>query len=304
MMMTRFQQIGRVLVVWVVFAGGPSALGAQPAPSAALRTELDLLYVAGGGHKQQLDLYLPAGKGFPTILFVHGGSLIEGDRKDAPYPMIGQAFQKTGVGCAVMSYRLGPENRWPAQPRDVAAAFEWLKKNIETRGGDPRKIFLVGHSSGAHLVAIVSADEKYLRESGFAARDVAGCIPMGALLNTTWNLDGGSPEEHWSEEFTKKTFQRNSTFRTYRSVEVYRDANPSNHIGPHLPPFLILVAETERFQPPILSQAEAFVTAVTNAGGKATVEILKDRTHLTTIKNMITPDDPTVRRIVQFIKGQ
>lgn len=286
-----------VLVMYVAATVLPSLTAAAPT------TELDIPYVTGGGHKQQLDLYLPGGKGFSTVLFVHGGSLTEGDRKETPYPLIGQAFQKAGVGCAVMSYRLGPDQRWPAQPQDVAAAFAWLKKNIASRGGDSDRIFLVGHSSGAHLVAIVSADEKYLRDSGFSTHDVAGCSPIGALLNTTWNLDDGSPEEHWSEEFTKKTFQRNATFKTYGSVEVYRDANPSSHIGPHLPPFLILVAEGERFQPPILSQAEAFVAAARQTGAHAEVAVLKDRTHRSTINQMVKPDDPTVVRILQFMRS-
>src|SRR6266545_6369889 len=66
--------------------------------------ELDIPYVAGGGAKQQLDLFLPDGKGFPTVMFVHGGSLTEGDRMEAPYRQIGEAFQKSGIGCAVISY--------------------------------------------------------------------------------------------------------------------------------------------------------------------------------------------------------
>ena len=76
---------------------------------AAATQKLDIPYVPAGGHKQQLDLYVPEGQGFPTVLFVHGGSLTQGDRKDAPYPGIGQAFQQAGVACAVMSYRLAPE---------------------------------------------------------------------------------------------------------------------------------------------------------------------------------------------------
>lgn len=289
-----------VALAWLV--NGNHVMYAQNDTAHGPRKEVDLPYVAEGGHKQQLDLYLPDGTGFPTIVLIHGGSLTEGDRKESPFPMIGETFQQAGVGCAVMSYRLAPA-KWPAQPRDVAAAFAWLKQNIATYGGDRNKIFLVGHSSGAMLSALVSTDEKYLKEVGFSTQDIAGCIPMGTLLNTTWNLDDGPPEEHWSEAFTKRVFQENSGFRIYGNIQVYRDANPSSHIGPHMPPFLILVAEREREHPPILSQAETFAATAQKSGVRVEVDTLKDRTHNSTIKNMTTSDDPTVVRILRFVRA-
>lgn len=272
-----------------------------PLHSAARRgpvKETDLAYVTSGSPQQQLDLYLPDSKGFPTILFVHGGSLTSEDRKDAPYPMIGEAFQKAGLGCAVINYRLGPENRWPAQPEDVVAALAWLKKNIAARGGDPGKIFLVGHSSGALLVALVSSDEKYLKKFGLSLKDIAGCVPMGSMLKHELNVTymvGTSPER------VKQAFERQAYLQIFGSPEVFNDASPYRHISKQAPPFLILVAEAERYEPPILSQAEEFVAAAKQAGASAEVEVLKDRTHRTTINKMTEPDDPTLSRILRFV---
>lgn len=258
--------------------------------------QMDVPYVAGGGNKQHLDLYLQDSKGFSTILFVHGGGLTSGDRKEAPYPQIAEAFQKTGLGCAVMSYRLGTENKWPAQPNDVAAAFAWLKRNIARRGGDTAKIFLVGHSSGAFLVALVSTDEKYLREFGLSLKDVAGTVVMGAMLNPSYDAEG-IPDER-----LKKAFEREGSYESiFGSPSVYKDADPSRHISARLPPFLVLVAEKERYQPPILKQANEFASKAKRMGVLVGVEVLQSRTHISTIDKMVTSDDPTLQRILRFV---
>lgn len=146
------------------------------------RTLLDVPYVPGGGHKQQLDLYLPAGSGFPMVLYVHEGSLTSGDRKDADDPRIARGFRDSGYGVAVMSYRLFPQNRWSAPAEDVASAFAWLKANAATFGGRPDRIFLVGHSSGATRVARVSSDARHLARVGLKPRAIAGSVVMGTIL--------------------------------------------------------------------------------------------------------------------------
>jgi acetyl esterase/lipase len=251
----------------------------------------DIPYVKDGGHKQQLDLYLPRGNRFATILFVHGGSLTNEDRKDAPYPDIAKSFQHSGVGCALMSYRLGPKNRWPAQPQDVAAGVSWVKKNIAARGGDPRKVFLVGHSSGGLLVALVCSQDTYLKEAGLSTKDVAGCVPIGTLLKA-W----------MSENQIKARFKQVPYFKLFGSPEAFLNSFPYRHVGKNLPQTLILLAEGEQEQPPILADAKEFVAAAKKHGAKAEYEILKDRTHRTTISKMVKPEDPTVLRILRFVK--
>lgn len=261
-----------------------------------MRKEIDIPYIAGAGHKQQLDLFLPDSKGFATILFVHGGSLVEGDRKEWPYPMIGEAFQKAGFGCAVMSYRLASDGNWPAQPRDVAAAFAWVRKNISSRNGDSSRIFLVGHSSGALLVALASSDEKYLKEFGLSFSDIAGCVPMGTLLEDSLST-GGVPKERIDRAFVNDPY-----LKIFGNLEAFKDSWPMRHINSRMPPFLILIAEAERFQPPILESAETFAAEAKKAGAQAAFEILKDRTHIGTINKMVTTDDATLQRIIQFAR--
>lgn len=261
--------------------------------------EFDISYVSNGGHKQQLDLYLPPDKeNFPTVLFVHGGSLLFEDRKDVPYPQIGEAFQKAGVACAVMSYRLGSDAKWAAQPQDVASAFAWLKRNIKSRGGNEKRIYLAGHSSGGLLVALLATDETYLKEKSLSFKDAAGIIPIGTLL------DDPLDTKKMPLEAQKKLLAEDNYFKIFGSMEAFRKSFPYEHINPRVPPMLILIAEHERFQPPILASTEKFITAAKKAGAKdVKYEILPGRTHFETIKKMISPDDPTLRRIVRFIES-
>lgn len=263
--------------------------------SGAGSQELDIPYVPNGGHKQQLDLYTPDRPGFATVLLVHGGSLETGDRKESPFPQICQAFQKAAFGCAAMSYRLFPEH-WPAQPADVAAAFAWLKASIGAHGGDPTRLFLLGHSSGARLVALVSSDETYLKEHGLSARDIAGTVVMGTILHIEdWLKEVGG------RDYVEKYFPQTDEAKTYSSFVVFRNAWPYYHVGAHLPPMLILVAEAERLQPPCLAHAEEFSRAAAQVGAHVKVKVLEGRTHLTAIETMPAPGDPTFSEILGFL---
>ncbi|MGH9863080.1 MAG: alpha/beta hydrolase [Candidatus Acidiferrales bacterium] len=271
------------------------ALGTSALAQAA-HQELDIPYVPGGGHRQQLDLYLPKKPGFATILFVHGGSLEAGDRTEFHLPEICQNFVKAGLGCATTSYRLLEDQSWPAQPTDVAAAFAWLKKNIRVRGGDPGKIFLAGHSSGARLVALVSSDESYLQAHGLSARDIAGTVVMGTILHI----------EHWmkeagGQESFEKNFARTDEGKTYASFAVFRNSWPYYHVGPHLPPMLILVAEAEKINPPCWAHALEFQEAAHRVGARVEVKELPGRKHMTALEKMAEPGDPTFLEILRFL---
>lgn len=95
----------------------------------------------------------------PVLLFVHGGGFVRGERVSiAPfYSNVPGWAAKNGFVGVSMTYRLAPKHIWPAGRDDVAAAVAWLQKNIEQYGGDPRRIFLMGHSAGAVHVATYAA---------------------------------------------------------------------------------------------------------------------------------------------------
>lgn len=283
------------------------ALSLLPCASALAQdgsVELDLPYVTGGGHKQQLDFHTPLVPAFPTILYVHGGSLTSGDRKDEPTARMCETFQQAGIGCAAMSYRLADDAPWPAQPRDVASAFAWLKVNLGERGGDPDRVFLFGHSSGCLLAALVGADPTYLAEQDLSQADVAGLVPLGCTLNPVLVVSDTPPEAYETYRIPPdRVGEYPGREPPYQTLDQRRAAVPARHVTADLPPTLVLLAEQERFFPPVLRDGAEFVGRALAAGAEADLMILADRTHRSAIERMTSPDDPVVQAIVSFVQS-
>ena len=123
----------------------------------------DLCYVPAScdGRDHKLDLYLPATRDWPVIVFVHGGNWDSGSKDFRAggadvYINIGRFYASRGIGVAVINYRLQPRARWPGQVDDVRAAVSWVRSHIVTRGGQPDRLFLMGHSAGTHLASLVA----------------------------------------------------------------------------------------------------------------------------------------------------
>ncbi|HEY5609690.1 MAG TPA: alpha/beta hydrolase [Thermoanaerobaculia bacterium] len=258
----------------------------------------DIAYVDGGGHGQQLDLTIPATKSFPTIVFVHGGSLVEGDRRETPYNAVCAPFAQSGIGCAMISYRLFPEVRWPSPADDTAAAFAWIRKNIHASGGDPNRVYLGGHSSGCLLASLVGTDEKYLAKHDLTIGDIAGVIAIGCRVNDVIDARGRTKEE------IARHFARDPYDAGFGSLDALNDAVPARHIGDAMPPFLIMMAESERFQPPILEDAEVFRLFAQKRGRSVRIRAVAKRKHMTLIEKMaMGGDDPAFQEIVDFIQS-
>ncbi len=115
--------------------------------------------------KHRLDLFQPAGKDWPTLVFAHGGGWTAGDKSLVVsgadvYANIGRFYAARGFGVALINYRLQPEVTWRDQVDDVATAVHWLSRNLRAYGGDDKAIFLSGHSAGAQLAARVGVDQR------------------------------------------------------------------------------------------------------------------------------------------------
>lgn len=128
--------------------------------------------------RQKLDLYAPGTpvRNAPVVQFIYGGSWDSGER--ASYAFVGQALAARGIVTAVVDTRLVPEVRFPAFVEDSAAATVWLKKNVAAYGGDPGRIFVMGHSSGAYNAAMVAVTPLFVRQAGLQGRVYAGLIGL------------------------------------------------------------------------------------------------------------------------------
>ncbi|WP_170216516.1 alpha/beta hydrolase [Allostella humosa] len=134
--------------------------------------------VYGDDPRQKLDVYLPpaTARPAPVIVFVYGGSWTGGAREQ--YRFVGQELAARGYVAVLPDYRLHPKARWPAFVEDTAAAVAWTLREAGGLGGDPGRVFLMGHSAGAYNVAMVAAEAKWLAAHGVDRKAIAGLIGL------------------------------------------------------------------------------------------------------------------------------
>jgi len=134
--------------------------------------------------KQQskLDVYYPKGaKAFTTVVWFHGGSLTGGSRY---FPNL----KDQGIALVAASYRLAPKAQAPAYLEDSAAAVSWVLKNIGRYGGDPKKVFISGHSAGAYLATMIAMDPKWLDAHRLSNKSLAGVIAVSGQMTTHFTV--------------------------------------------------------------------------------------------------------------------
>jgi acetyl esterase/lipase len=126
----------------------------------------------------RLDVYAPRqGRGpFPVVVFFYGGSWQNGQRED--YFFAGASLASRGFVAVLPDYRKYPQVVFPGFLEDGALAVAWAKRNAARFGGDPSRVFLMGHSAGAHIAAMLSLDSRYLGAQGLDPKDLAGLVGL------------------------------------------------------------------------------------------------------------------------------
>lgn len=166
-----------------------TATAKEPAPvGQAVRSVQGIPYyppgteIADPEKRCVVDLKLPADKkGFATLIWFHGGGLTGGSR-DFPQ------FQGEGVALISAGYRLSPQVPCPDFIKDAAAAVAWTLKNIESYGGDPKKVFVGGHSAGAYLALMVGMDPQWLQPYDLTPSSIAGLLPVSSQVTTHFHV--------------------------------------------------------------------------------------------------------------------
>jgi acetyl esterase/lipase len=130
------------------------------------------------GSRRSLDICRPVGAvGAPVVVFFYGGGWRSGYK--GLYRYVAKALARRGHVAVVPDYRIYPEARYPDFIEDGALALRWIKDNAMRFGGDPDKLFVMGHSAGAHIAAMLAIDERWLAKLGLASgRDIAGLIGL------------------------------------------------------------------------------------------------------------------------------
>ena len=128
--------------------------------SSDLERSKDIAY--GPLERHRLDIYEASGVPRGVVVFVHGGTWDSGDKSD--YPFLADTFTENGYTTVVVNYRLVPDITFPSYAEDLALALNWVAERTELFGSE--RLFLMGHSAGAHIAALVTFDETYLAPYG------------------------------------------------------------------------------------------------------------------------------------------
>ncbi len=128
--------------------------------------------------RDRLDVYVPQhARNAPVVVFYYGGSWQDGDK--AMYRFVGAALADKGVVAIIPNYRVYPQAVFPGFLHDSAAAFAWAHEHAADYGGNPRRIYVMGHSAGAYNAAMLALDPQWLAPFGLSPhRDIAAFIGL------------------------------------------------------------------------------------------------------------------------------
>ena len=263
----------------------PAIVATQPAFHVFAQQEVvvvnDIAYYEGAdadAKKHKLDIYTPKGlKDFPVVFFIHGGTWSSGDRK--MYGNMGQMFASQGIGVVVISYRLSPAVTHPAHIEDVARAFAWTHANIAKYGGRADRIFVAGHSAGGHLTSLLAANPEYLKKHNLSSKNIRGIIPISGV----YDIPAG---------MFPKIFPG--------TADALKPASPVKNLTAGGPPALVIYADQDYAG--LEQLAKQYTAKLGELKTQATLELIKDRTHITIItKMMLSAKDATSTLALDFI---
>lgn len=213
----------------------------------------------GSDPLQALNLWVPAGaQRAPLVVFVHGGGWKHGSKDNATGRALPGHMLDQGYAFASIDYRLVPGATVEQQAADVAQALAHVLARADSLGIDRSRVVLTGHSAGAHLVALVGTDERYLREAGLSFADIDGVIPNdGAAYDVAAQI--AQARGRGAAIYT-------DAFGT--DVARQKALSPTLHTAsPNAPAFLLL-----HVQPPDgVAQAKALAAALKRSGTRVEV---------------------------------
>jgi arylformamidase len=257
----------------------------------------DIPYATPAHQRQVLDVYSPArAKNLPVVLWIHGGGWQMGDKSSVQVKP--QAFMDKGFVFVSTNYRLLPQVDMGSIVSDIASSIHWVHDHIAEYGGDPRRLFIMGHSAGAQLAALVCTDDRYLKADGLSLAIIKGCVPVDgdtydvpAIIETaeTRRRVHGQPQA---------TYGHREKFGN--DPAKHRDLSAVSHIArdKDIPPFLIMyVAE----HPDTSAQAQRLANVLKGADIAARLFGAQDSSHNKINADLGVPNDPGTKALFEFL---
>lgn len=236
--------------------------------------------------RQQLDVYRPSAKAAdtaPVVVFFYGGGWEAGRRQD--YKFVAEALTSRGMVVVIPDYRVYPQAVFPEFIHDAARAVSWAKTHAAEYGGDPQRLFLAGHSAGAHIAAMLALDAHYLAAENLEPAALRGMIglagPYDFLPLKSRRLQQiFGPEEQWPR------------------------SQPINYVQGGNPPMLLLVGENDGTVWP--RNTYNLAKKIEAARGSVEVARFPGWGHADMVAKLAKPlrgDGALLNRITQFIEA-
>lgn len=218
-----------LLLAGAISACSPLSVVNAVSPAGAVQATSAIRY--GSDPRNMLDVYRPtaSASNAPVIVFFYGGNWVSGKRAD--YAFVGRALAARGFVVVVPDYRLYPQVHYPDFLVDGAAAVAWTARDIASHGGDPKHIYVMGHSAGAYNAAMLALDPRWLGEQGLKPDMLRGWIGMAGPYNFL-------------------PVQNRTTQPVFDAPNTPADSQPVNHVGASSPPALLIAANDDNLVNP------------------------------------------------------
>ena len=259
-------------------------------PDSGFNVTKDIAY--GDDAREKLDVYVPVADSKtattntvaakrPLIVFFYGGNWQSGDR--GGYKFVAEALTAQGFVVVIPDYRLYPQVKFPELMVDPASAVQWAKQHAAEYGADPQRVFVGGHSAGAHLAAMLTLNEEYLAKVGLKPADLSGMFGLAGpydflpLTSDTLKIIFGPEDQRWKSQ-------------------------PINFVTGKNPPMLLLVGLKDNTVWP--RNSFHLADKIKAKGGAVQVGEFADYGHIDMVAKLAKPfrDDNLVNAIADFIR--
>jgi acetyl esterase/lipase len=215
----------------------------------------DLVY--GKQPRNTLDVYLPVKPaGAPVVVFFHGGGWNSGDKSD--YKFVGAALAEQGYIAVLPNYRLYPQVKFPTFMQDAAQAVAWVQAHLHEWDADAQRVYLLGHSAGAHIASLLALNADYLHTVNLDTGLLRGVIGLAGPYDFI-------------------PFKYDYMFDLFGPAEHYPQSQPINFVRADAPPMLLLHGMQDKTVAPY--NTEHLARALTAAGAKVTADYYPDASH-------------------------
>jgi len=262
----------------------------------------DVPYVENGHQRQVLDIYTPervVEGSLPVMFWIHGGGWQTGDKSDVALKP--RVLTERGFVFVSTNYCLLPDVKMDVLIRDVAKSLGWVHRNIATYGGDPKRVFVGGHSAGAQLAALICIDDRYLKEEGVSFDVLEGCVPVDG---DTYDIPKIiMTAEHRQAIYGGKMFTFGHRQKFGNDPEKHVDFSAVTHVAKDkgIPPFLILYFSGN---PDTRAQARRLEAVLQEAGIPARAYGKRDSNHSRLNNDLGKPDDPATQELYKFLDAR